>query len=90
MNLLKKVNLLKAMYMSKAFEKELFNYFNQLTEAEKKSVLQMLKTFVTGRKKESTRISIEQYNKELDEAEAAFERGEYVTHEEVLKQMKKW
>ena len=78
------------MYMSKEIEKELFKYFNRLTEPEKKSVLQMLKTFVSGRKKKSTRISIEQYNKELEDAEAEFERGEYITHEELLKQMKKW
>jgi len=30
----------------------------------------MLKTFVRGRKKNSSRITIEQYNKEIDEAVA--------------------
>jgi predicted transcriptional regulator len=76
--------------MDNAMKKELFHYFTQLSEAERKSVLQMLKTFVKDRGGKSTGISIEQYNKELDEAEAEFERGEYLTHEELLKQMKKW
>jgi len=37
--------------MAKAMEQELFQYFLQLDEAEKKSVLQLLKTFVKGREK---------------------------------------
>jgi len=48
--------------MSKAMEQELFQYFLQLDEAEKKSVLQMLKTFVKGRGKKASRIDIEEYN----------------------------
>ena len=32
-------------------------------------------------------ISIEQYNQELDEADAAIDRGEYITHEELKQQM---
>ncbi|MDQ6761630.1 MAG: hypothetical protein M3015_03260 [Bacteroidota bacterium] len=40
--------------------------------------------------KQHTPISIEQYNKELDEAEAEFENGEYITHEAMIKKMKQW
>lgn len=60
--------------MSKAVEQELFSYFLQLHEAKKKVA----------------RISIEQYNQELQEAEAEYERGEYTSHEEFVKQIKKW
>ena len=74
--------------MGKASEQELFQYILRLDEAEKKSVLQMLKTFVKGREKKATRVSIEQYNQELQEAEAEYERGEYATHEEFIKQIK--
>jgi predicted transcriptional regulator len=69
--------------MAKTLERELLQYILQLDEAEKKSVLQMLKTFLKGRKKKLPRISIEQYNKEIDEAIAQVEAGEYYTHEEV-------
>jgi len=35
--------------MANALEQELMQYIHQLDEAEKKSILQMLKTFVKGR-----------------------------------------
>ena len=35
-------------------------------------------------------ISIEQYNREIEEAEARIEAGEYATHEEVKKEMRSW
>jgi hypothetical protein len=76
--------------MANAMEQELFQYFLQLDEAEKKSVLQMLKTFVKGREKKAPRISIEQYNKEIDEAIARVEAGEFYTHEEVEQMSKEW
>jgi predicted transcriptional regulator len=76
--------------MAKTLERELLQYILQLDEAEKKSVLQMLKTFLKGRKKKLPRISIEQYNKEIDEAIAQVEAGEYYTHEEVERMAKNW
>ena len=76
--------------MANTLEKELFSYILQLDEAEKKSVLQMLKTFLKGRPKKSSRISIEQYNKEIDEAIARVEAGEFYTQEEVEKMSKDW
>jgi hypothetical protein len=76
--------------MAKALERELLQYILQLDEAEKKSVLQMLKTFLKGREKKLPRISIEQYNKEIDEAIARVEAGEYYTHEEVERMAKDW
>ena len=36
------------------------------------------------------RISIEQYNKELDDAELEIDRGDFITQEELKKQMKEW
>ena len=41
-------------------------------------------------KPKSERITVEQYNQELQEAEAEYEKGQYVSHEELLKQIKKW
>jgi hypothetical protein len=76
--------------MAKALEQELLQYILQLDDAEKKSVLQMLKTFVKSRKGKTSRITIDEYNQELQEAEAEYERGEYTSHEELVKQIKKW
>ncbi len=76
--------------MAKALDRELFNYILQLDEAEKKSVLQMLKTFVKGRDVKTSRITIERYNKEIDEAIARVEAGEFYTQEEAERMAKEW
>lgn len=61
----------------------MLNYFTQLNESEKKSVIQLLKTFIKSRKQD-TSFTVEAYNQELQEAEAEFARGEYITHEQLL------
>ncbi len=76
--------------MANVLDKELYSYFVQLNDAEKKSVLQMLKTFLKSRKENPVRISIEQYNKEIDEAMAEVAAGNYITQEEMEKQAAKW
>ncbi len=76
--------------MANALEKEWYSYFVQLNEAEKKSVLLMLKTFLHGRSEDAGRISIEQYNKEIDEAMEEVNRGEVYSHDEVVKMSKDW
>jgi predicted transcriptional regulator len=75
--------------MGKNLELEMLDCFAQLNEAEKKSIIQLLKTFLKSRKTPG-RISIEQYNKELEEAEKRIEAGDFTTHEELIKEMKKW
>ncbi len=76
--------------MENVLEKKMFNYFSQLNEEEKKSVVQMLKVFLNARSENTKRISIEQYNIELDKAMEEVERGETYTHAEVVKMSKKW
>ena len=61
----------------------MFNYFSQLNEQGKKSVVQMLKVFLNARTKNMKRMSIEQYNIELDKAMEEVKRGETYTHDEV-------
>jgi len=60
-----------------------------LTPAQKKSVLTLIKSFVTPQTA-SGRISIEQYNKEIDEAMAEAAAGKYITQEELEKQSASW
>lgn len=74
--------------MTTTVEQELQQYILQLSEPQKQSVLQLLKTFVPDKPQEFEPVSLEQYNKELEEAKSEFQRGEYATHEEMLKQMK--
>tara|TARA_Y100001972_G_scaffold123992_1_gene172186 strand:- start:873 stop:1103 length:231 start_codon:yes stop_codon:yes gene_type:complete len=41
-------------------------------------------------KEDNKRVSIEQYNRELDEADAEIDKGEFYTQEEVEKMSRKW
>jgi predicted transcriptional regulator len=74
---------------AKGIEQEMNTYFMQLNLAEKKSVVEMIKTFLRSRNKDS-HVSLEEYNSDIDEAMAEAARGECVSHEEVVKMAKKW
>jgi len=76
--------------MGKALEQELFRYILQLDEAEQKSILQMLKTFLKGRETKAPRITVEQYNKEIEEAIARVHAGDLYTQDEVEQMAKAW
>jgi hypothetical protein len=77
-------------HMANTLDREMYAYFTQLNDAEKKSVVELLKTFMKGRKSQSDHITLEQYNKELDAAMDRVGRGEYTTFEELEKEMKSW
>ena len=76
--------------MANTLEQEWNSYFMQLNEVEKKSVLLMLKTFLLRRNDDDGRISIGQYNREIDEALAEAEAGNFITQDEMEKQAAKW
>ncbi len=71
-------------------EKEWQNYFTQLNETEKKSVLLMLKVFLQRRDGGAEGASIEQYNKEIDDALAEVQEGHYISQDEMEKIAAKW
>jgi hypothetical protein len=68
-------------------DKELLKYFTQLDEPQKRSLLTMLKTFL---KPASEGVSIEAYNRELDEAMERISRGEFTSLEALEKEMQLW
>ena len=76
--------------MAHALDNEIQKYLPLLGDSEKKSLISVIKSFLSLRNEHTTSISIEEYNKELDSAEAAFEKGDYISHEELLKQVKRW
>lgn len=77
--------------MENILEKELQTYFMQLSDAEKKSVLLMMKTFLLGRNNEKTgSISMDEYNDEIDEALAEVAEGKYISQAEMEKQAAEW
>lgn len=70
-------------------DKEFMEYWSKLTAAEKESLLTVAKNYVQL-KEDVAPISIEQYNKEIDEAVARVEAGAFFTQEEVEKMSKEW
>lgn len=73
-----------------AIDKELLKYFTQLDESQKKSLLELIKTFLKGNKRNPERINLEQYNHELDEARRRISNGEFTTLDELEKEMQSW
>jgi len=71
-------------------QQEMLQYFIQLSDKEKKSVLQMIKTFLQGKNQPPQRISIKQYNKEIDEAMARMNAGEFITQEVLEQDADQW
>ncbi len=54
-------------------------------------LIEAIKNMLKYRKKVSLeRISIEQYNKEINESVAQIEKGEFYTHQEVGERIKQW
>jgi hypothetical protein len=74
---------------SSPISNEMLNYFMQLNEAEKQSVLELIKTFLTNRPNQSQPQSMEEYNQELQDADSEIESGEFILHEEVVKRYAK-
>jgi len=64
----------------------LHDYVDQLDDNQQESLLTFLKSIVplTGR------ISIEQYNKELADAELKIEQGHFTTQEALEEEIKNW
>ena len=70
---------------SSSLSKEMLENFTQLNEEEKIPVLELVKTFLKSWKIDLKHQSLEEYNRELDQADDEIEAGEYVSHEEVMK-----
>jgi len=68
---------------------EMMHYFSQLNDAEQKSVLGMIKTFLRRSPVEMNVPSLKEYNQELEQADAEIEAGDFVTHEEVMERYSK-
>ena len=63
----------------------------RLEQINDKSLIKAINHIIDfGLGKIEERISIEQYNRELDEADSAIDRGDFYTQEEVEKKSKQW
>jgi hypothetical protein len=64
-----------------SLDREFRKYWSLLTPVQNESLLGVIKSFVVPREK----ISVEQYNKEIDEAIARVEAGDFYSQNEVEK-----
>lgn len=77
--------------MSYTLENELHTYFEQLNEAEKKSIISLIKTFLKRQNEVvGDSITIDQYNEEIDESLEQAAAGNYITQEEMEKKASQW
>lgn len=76
--------------MANVLDKELIQYFTKLDEPQKKSLLEMIKSFLKTPGDTLNRATVEQYNKELDEAMQRMKEGEFTTLDELEKEMQSW
>lgn len=75
--------------MAHALDEKILQYLPLLNSEQKKSLLGVITAFLKP-KLGDERISIEQYNHELDETLSEVREGKFVTQEELTKQAKKW
>ena len=68
---------------------QMLDYFNQLNKEEQKSILKILKAFLSNRKEGIKPQSLEEYTAELEKADAEIGAGDFVMHEDVLKYFSK-
>lgn len=66
----------------------MLRYFTQLNAAEQMSILQMIKTLSISRRDDFKPQTLEEYNRELEEADRRIEAGHFITHQDVEKEMK--
>jgi hypothetical protein len=73
-----------------ATDKELIKYFTQLNELQKQSLLQVIKTFFNSKNESGDLITMEHYNKELDDAMERISNGNFTTLEELENEIHSW
>ena len=69
-------------------DEEIQKYVGQLSDTRKKSLLKLIKFF--AEEEDLKPQTIEEYNKELEEAVVEVEAGNFYTHEQVKEMMKNW
>lgn len=70
-----------------AMRKKLLSYLEVAEEQKVKAIYVLVRDDI---EREEGRIDIEQYNKELAEAEAEFIKGDYISNAEMKKKIKQW
>ncbi len=76
--------------MAATIDREFLKYFLLLDESQKKSLIEMMKSFLKPGAEKINKASLEQYNKELDEAMERMNKGLFITINDLEKEMQTW
>lgn len=71
-------------------EKERESLIKEIQQIDNVFLLRAIKTLLHRAGQEGERITVEQYNLEIDESEARIARGEYITHEDAIKLIRQY
>ena len=71
-------------------ERERLSLIKELEQVEDMCLLQAIKAVLHYGLPNGGTTSIEQYNREIEEAEARMEQGEFVLHEDAIKHIRGW
>ena len=72
-----------------AIKKQFDGYLPLLTPKQQELLLEMVKSFLNV-DKDTKRITKKQYNKELKDAVNRIDKGDFVDHQDALKELSKW
>lgn len=72
-----------------AIKKQLDGYLPLLSKKQQTLLLEMVKSFLNV-DKEPKRITRKQYNKEINDAISRVEKGDFVRHQDAIKELSKW
>lgn len=75
------------METSSNVEEEIQKYIGQMSDTRKQSLLKLIKFFAEEDELFGPPQTVEEYNKEIEEAEKRMDAGEFYTHEEVKEMM---
>jgi hypothetical protein len=76
--------------MLKLLDKENLSMLPLLQTEEKESLLSVIKAFLKSRSELAKYAEVELYNIEVQEAEVEYQKGSFISHEDLLKQIKSW
>ncbi len=75
---------------AQSIDNQILHYLPLLEQDQKKSILSVIKSFIKSKEEVAVRISMEQYNTEIDAAEQQMEAGEFYPLDKVKELTKKW
>lgn len=72
-----------------SIKKQVDTYLPLLSAKQQTLVLEMIKSLLNV-DKDTQRITRKQYNKEINDAVARIDKGNFVSHKDALKELNKW